>query len=325
MSSILRACMSNMLLRMRDKACDARLRRCRMPMAVSRAAFCLLTIVATTGLWGWSFEPFAIVGWNAGLPVISWLSCAVCCRASHACLVGGMVACRSSSPGPVPFGMRLWKSDLLVVLPAVILLLRGSALWGSLFLLVGCALWLPLAVSLFSCDAGSACLGAGQGKDEAFEVPPHLPVRRSPLVACCISPFGRLSLCCDAIKRAGIRRWDCPVGLSRPACGRSVVRRVLLVRGRRVGAYLPRSPLARRAHPARLLCMRLMDAGRGALGSVPRLLWGVACICGRRVHLAVRDAPSFRVCRRPKRGCGLSTGRRRAFNLIGTVVRDGGE
>ena len=138
-------------------------------------------------------------------------------------------------------------------------------------------------------------------------------------------PFGRLSLCCDAIKRAGIRRWDCPVGLSRPACGRSVVRRVLLVRGRRVGAYLPRSPLARRAHPARLLCMRLMDAGRGALGSVPRLLWGVACICGRRVHLAVRDAPSFRVCRQPKRGCSLSTGRRRAFNLIGAVVRDGGE
>ena len=61
--------MSNMLQRMRDKACDARLRRCRMPMAVSRAAFCLLTIVAMTGLWGWSFEPFAIVGWNVGLPV----------------------------------------------------------------------------------------------------------------------------------------------------------------------------------------------------------------------------------------------------------------
>lgn len=40
-----------------------------MPMAVSRAAFCLLTTVAMTGLWGWSFEPFAIVGWNVGLPV----------------------------------------------------------------------------------------------------------------------------------------------------------------------------------------------------------------------------------------------------------------
>ena len=30
-------------------------------------------------------------------------------------------------------------------------------------------------------------MGAGQGEDEAFEVPPHLPVRRSPLAACCIS------------------------------------------------------------------------------------------------------------------------------------------
>lgn len=187
MSSILRACMSNMLLRMRDKASGARLRRCRMPMAVSRAAFSLLTIVAMTGLWGWSFEPFAIVGWNAGLPVISWLSCADAAGLLMLALLAAWWLAAPARQALFRFGMRLWKSDLLVVLPAVILLLRGSALWGSLFLLVGCALWLPLAVSLFSCDAGSACLGAGQGKDEAFEVPPHLPVRRSPLVACCIS------------------------------------------------------------------------------------------------------------------------------------------
>ncbi|HJG61908.1 MAG TPA: hypothetical protein K8W21_02855, partial [Enorma massiliensis] len=158
-----------------------------MPMAVSRAAFCLLTIVAMTGLWGWSFEPFAIVGWNAGLPVISWLSCADVAGLLMLALLAAWWLAAPARRDLFRFGMRLWKSDLLVVLPAVILLLRGSALWGSLFLLVGCALWLPLAVSLFSCDAGSACLGAGQGKDEAFEVPPHLPVRRSPLVACCIS------------------------------------------------------------------------------------------------------------------------------------------
>lgn len=187
MSSILRACMSNMLLRMRDKASGARLRRCRMPMAVSRAAFSLLTIVAMTGLWGWSFEPFAIVGWNAGLPVISWLSCADAAGLLMLALLAAWWLAAPARQALFRFGMRLWKSDLLVVLPAVILLLRGSALWGSLFLLVGCALWLPLAVSLFSCDAGSACLGAGQGKDEAFEVPPHLPVRRSPLAACCVS------------------------------------------------------------------------------------------------------------------------------------------
>lgn len=187
MSSILRACMSNMLQRMRDKACDARLRRCRMPMAVSRAAFCLLTIVAMTGLWGWSFGPFAIVGWNVGLPVISWLSCADVAGLLMLALLAAWWLAVPVRRALFRFGMRLWKSGLLVVLPAFILLLRGSALWGSLFLLVGCALWLPLAVSLFPCDAGRACPGAGRGKDEAFEVPPHLPTRRSPLAACCVS------------------------------------------------------------------------------------------------------------------------------------------
>ena len=170
MSSILRACMSNVLLRMRDKACDARLRRCRMPMAVSRAAFCLLTIVAMTGLWGWSFEPFAIVGWNAGLPVISWLSCADVAGLLMLALLAAWWLAVPVRRALFRFGTRLWKSGLLIVLPAVILLLRGSALWGSLFLLVGCALWLPLTVSLFSCDAGRACPGAGQRKDETFEV-----------------------------------------------------------------------------------------------------------------------------------------------------------
>lgn len=157
MSSILRACMSNMLLRMRDKACDARLRRCRMLMAVSRAAFCLLTIVAMTGLWGWSFEPFAIVGWNAGLPVISWLSCADVAGLLMLALLAAWWLAAPARRALFRFGMRLWKSDLLVVLPAVILLLRGSALWGSLFLLVGCALWLPLAVSHVQGGLCSTC------------------------------------------------------------------------------------------------------------------------------------------------------------------------
>ena len=188
--------MLGMLPRVRDRVCGAwsRLRPSLVPAVVLRIAFYLLTVYVMAGLWRLQFEPLTVVGWRIGIPAIFELSCA---EAAAMFMLAALAAWWLAAPARhimLRFGLWLWRSNIPVALLVCILLLRGQVFWGPIALLAACALWLPFAVSFPVCNAGCDSASTGRPGGRWLDVPPHLPARTAPLVACCIA-FMVVALC----------------------------------------------------------------------------------------------------------------------------------